>query len=79
MTDTYLNGFCFARLFFFPGLGSYQTESDTIYWSNDPTIISGQNDTSIVVQPTSSGTYDYTFNIADNFGCSYDTVVQQCN
>ena len=61
---------------FFPGLGSYQTESDTSYWSNDPTIISGQNDTSIVVQPAAAGTYDYTFNIIDNFGCPYDTVVQ---
>jgi hypothetical protein len=60
---------------FFPGLGSYQTEADTSWWSFDPTIISGQNDTLIVVQPNQTGVYSYTFNIIDNFGCAYDTSV----
>ena len=61
---------------FFPGLGSYQTNADTSFWNSDPTIISGQNDTILVVQPNASGTFSYTFNIIDNFGCLYDTVVQ---
>ena len=60
---------------YFPGLGSYQTSADTSWWNNDPTIISGQNDTSIVVQPQSTGTYSYVFNIEDDFGCAYDTTV----
>lgn len=60
---------------FFPGLGSYQTEADTSWWSADPTIISGQNDTLIVVQPNQTGVYSYTFNVVDNFGCPYDTTV----
>ena len=60
---------------YFPGLGSYQTSADTSWWNNDPTIISGQNDTSIVVEPTSIGTYSYVFNIIDDYGCPYDTTV----
>ena len=60
---------------YFPGLGSYQTQADTSWWNNDPTIISGLNDTLIVVQPETEGTYSYTFNILDNFGCPFDTTV----
>ncbi len=36
---------------YFPGLGSYQTAADTSWWTEDPTIISGMNDTLIEVQP----------------------------
>ena len=60
---------------YFPGLGSYQTTADTSWWNNDPTIISGQNDTLIVVQPDAIGTYSYVFNVQDNYGCPYDTTV----
>ena len=42
---------------YFPGLGFIKPLQ--ICWKNDPTIISGQNDTSIVVEPTSIGTYSY--------------------
>jgi subtilisin-like proprotein convertase family protein len=60
---------------YFPGLGGYQTSVASDFWSSDPTIISGQNDTSIVVQPNAAGNYNYTYNIEDNFGCPYDTTV----
>ena len=60
---------------YFPGSGSYQTIVDTSWWNNDPTIISDQNDTLIVVQPDQIGTYSYVFNVQDNFGCPYDTTV----
>lgn len=60
---------------YFPGLGSYQNTIVSSFWDADPTIISGQNDTSIVVQPNTTGTYNYTFNIVDDYGCAYDTVV----
>ena len=61
---------------FFPGLGSYNTIADTSWWNNDPTIVSDQNDTLIIVQPNQVGIYPYTFNMVDNFGCHYDTTVQ---
>lgn len=60
---------------YFPGLGGYQNYVVSDFWSNDPTIVSGQNDTLIVVQPTSAGTFNYTYNIVDDFGCPYDTTV----
>lgn len=60
---------------YFPGLGGYQTVVANDFWSNDPTIVSGQNDTSIFVQPNLVGNYNYTYNIVDNFGCPYDTTV----
>lgn len=60
---------------FFPGMGSYQTSIVNDYWSADPSIVSGMNDTLIVVSPTSVGTHSYTFNVEDNFGCAYDTTI----
>lgn len=60
---------------FFPGLANYQNTVSTSWWTNDPTIISGQNDTSIVVLPNTVGPHNYTFNIIDDFGCQYDTTV----
>lgn len=60
---------------YFPGMSSYQNTADQSWWTNDPTIISGQNDTSIVVLPTTVGAHNYTFNVIDNFGCAYDTTV----
>lgn len=45
------------------------------FWQPDPTIIFGQNDTSVVVAPTTLGVHGYTFEVEDNFGCSYDTTI----
>lgn len=42
-------------------------------WISDPTIISGDVDTAIVVRPSVHGDYNYTFQVTDNFGCVYDT------
>ncbi len=44
-------------------------------WQADSTIISGQNDTAIVVKPTVIGPHSYTYSVTDNFGCTYDTTV----
>jgi len=60
---------------YFPGLAGYQNTVASEYWTNDPTIISGQNDTLLVVQPNTAGNYFYTYNITDDFGCDYDTTV----
>jgi hypothetical protein len=45
------------------------------FWSADPSIISGQTDTLIVIQPSVTGNTNYTYNVTDNFGCQYDTTV----
>jgi len=60
---------------FFPGISGYQNIVVTEDWTNDPTIISGQNDTLLVVQPDTPGNYGYQYNIVDDFGCEYDTTV----
>ena len=59
----------------YPDQEGYQNTVVNDFWSNDPTIISGQNDTALVVQPSTPGTNHYTYNITDNFGCHYDTTV----
>lgn len=60
---------------FFQGLSGYQNTVVNDFWTSDPTILSGQNDTLIVVQPSSFGNYTYQYNIVDDFGCAYDTTV----
>ena len=60
---------------YFPGIGNYQNTVQSSFWSPDPTIISAQNDTLIVVQPTTTGIHGYTFNVVDDFGCPYDTTI----
>jgi len=60
----------------YPESEGYANIVDTNWWSFDPTIISGLNgDTLIVVQPSQIGTFNYQFNIIDDFGCFFDTIV----
>lgn len=59
----------------FPDYETYNTNLIEDFWTADPTIISNQNDTSIVVFPGAVGNFDYTFNVTDNFGCHFDTTV----
>ncbi|MCE3297322.1 MAG: hypothetical protein K0R65_3036 [Crocinitomicaceae bacterium] len=58
----------------FPDYETYQNVIMDAHWVNDPTIVSGLNDTAIVVNPMYPGTYDYTFQVTDDFGCTYDTT-----
>lgn len=59
----------------YPESEGYQNFVVTEGWASDPTIISGQNDTLIVIQPSTPGITNYTYGITDNFGCQYDTTV----
>jgi subtilisin-like proprotein convertase family protein len=59
----------------YPDQEGYQNTIVSDFWSNDPTIVSGQNDTALVVQPNTPGTTYYTYNVTDDFGCNYDTTV----
>lgn len=58
-----------------PNNETYTTSIAAEGWVNDPSIISGQNDTAIVVQPPTTGVYNYTYAVTDNYGCDYDTTV----
>lgn len=59
----------------YPDPETYQNVIVSDSWSSDPTIVSGQSDTAIVVIPTVAGAHNYTYNVTDDFGCHYDTTV----
>jgi gliding motility-associated-like protein len=59
----------------YPDPETYQNVIVADNWTNDPTITSGQGDTSIFVLPVVSGPHSYTYNVTDDFGCHYDTTV----
>lgn len=59
----------------YPDLEGYQNTVSSSFWNPDPSIVSGMNDTLIVIQPNVTGNTYYTYNIIDNFGCQYDTTV----
>lgn len=61
----------------YPDNEYYQNSITDAYWSQHPTIVSDTtNDTLIVISPDGPGDYSYVFNVVDDFGCSYDTIVQ---
>ena len=55
------------------GILGYQNTIDSAWWSPDPTIIDNIGDSAIIVLPESGA--NYTFNVTDDFGCSYDTTI----
>jgi subtilisin-like proprotein convertase family protein len=59
----------------YPDAESYQNVVTSDFWTSDPTIITGQSDTALIVLPNVSGSHSYTYNVVDNFGCAYDTTV----
>ncbi|MCF8268850.1 MAG: gliding motility-associated C-terminal domain-containing protein [Crocinitomicaceae bacterium] len=59
----------------YPDQEGYQNTIISDNWTNSPSIISGQNDTAIIIQPITPGTSFYTYNVVDDFGCNYDTTV----
>ena len=59
----------------YPDPEAYQNTIVSDYWDADPTIVTGQSDTAIVVIPTASGPHNYTYHVTDDFGCEYDTTV----
>jgi hypothetical protein len=60
---------------FFLGANGYQNTVSSEGWQNHSTIVSGQSDTLLIVQPDTPGFTYYTYEITDNFGCDYDTTV----
>ncbi|MFN6087064.1 MAG: proprotein convertase P-domain-containing protein, partial [Fluviicola sp.] len=50
----------------YPDTESYQNVVTSDFWTNDPTIITGQSDTALIVLPNVSGSHSYTYNVVDN-------------
>ncbi len=48
---------------------------DSMSWSG-PNVVLDPNDPAVAqVTPTVPGSYDYTFSVTDNFGCTHDTTI----
>jgi gliding motility-associated-like protein len=58
-----------------PNSETYAPSITSEQWLSDPTILTGDNDTAIIVLPNAPGTNSYTFEVVDNFGCTYDTSI----
>lgn len=60
----------------YPANEFYQNTITDAFWTPAPTIVTDPSaDTSIVVEPPGVGNYEYTFNVVDDFGCAYDTLI----
>lgn len=57
---------------FTPVLGS---SIDSAGWTGPFLVTDPTNALSAQATPTGPGTYDYHFNVTDNFGCTYDTTI----
>ncbi len=57
-----------------PSNFNYEPELIDFNWSNLGGVLIEDQDTNAIIAP-SAGNYNYTFTVVDDFGCSYDTVV----
>ncbi|MEO8589040.1 MAG: PKD domain-containing protein [Flavobacteriales bacterium] len=78
------NGFlCNWNMTFDPSLYPDLTEftpvigytADSMAWSGPGVVPTPGDPTWSTVTPTVPGSYDYTFTVTDNFGCTYDTTI----
>jgi gliding motility-associated-like protein len=56
-----------------PDNWSYAVQIDQMGWTDGPFIID-ETDNSLILNPTSSGSFNYTYTIIDEFGCQWDTT-----
>ena len=73
------NGFIFEWSIAFdpslyPNIETFTPQIVDYNWMDNPTIFFQTND-SIAAAPQNAGTASYSFQITDDFGCSYDTTV----
>jgi hypothetical protein len=64
----------------FPGITTFTPSiggnADSSYWTG-PNIINIDTDADIAtIFPPGPGTYDYTYHVVNNFGCSFDSTIQ---
>ncbi|MBK9417830.1 MAG: gliding motility-associated C-terminal domain-containing protein [Flavobacteriales bacterium] len=51
------------------------TDIDSAGWSGPFLTLDANTPTVASADPTGPGSYDYTFSVTDNFGCTYDTTI----
>ncbi len=50
----------------------YQIPINEVLWAGP--YINTQTDSSVLIIPTASGTYQYTYSVVDDYGCAYDST-----
>jgi gliding motility-associated-like protein len=58
----------------FTPVPGYST-TDSMFWSGPNVVINPADPLTGTVTVNDPGTFDYTFNVTDNFGCVYDTTI----
>lgn len=58
----------------YPNIETFTPQIIDYHWENNPSIFFQTND-SIAASPQNAGTASYTFEILDDFGCTYDTSI----
>lgn len=53
---------------------TFQDSIVNVTWQNDPTIV-GTTATQMTATMDTAGVYNYTFEITNNYGCTYDTTI----
>ena len=74
------NGYIFSwgidfNPFIFPALETFTPAITQWGWRNHPSIFYTETD-SIAAAPQNAGTAGYVFNVTDQFGCAWDTLIQ---
>jgi gliding motility-associated-like protein len=57
---------------FLPTIG---IDADSSYWTGPNIINADFNQDVITISPPGPGSYDYTYNVVNSFGCEYDTTI----
>jgi gliding motility-associated-like protein len=64
----------------FPGVTTFTPsigiDSDSSYWTGPNIIVIDADADIATIDPPGAGTYDYTYHVVNNFGCSFDSTIQ---
>lgn len=64
----------------FPGVTTFTpsigVNSDSSYWSGPNIVVIDPDADIATIDPPGPGTYEYTYHVVNNFGCSFDSTIQ---
>ena len=64
----------------FPGVTTFTpsigANADSSYWTGPNIVVIDADADIATIDPPGPGTYDYTYHVVNNFGCSFDSTIQ---
>ena len=64
----------------FPGVTTFTPsigiDADSSYWTGPNIVVIDPDADIATIDPPGPGTYDYTYHVVNNFGCSFDSTIQ---